>query len=116
MKNIKLLFLLTAFCIGSLVVNAEAKNDKHHHKHEEKHMKKVKHNGPPDHAPAHGYREKFEHYPDANIYHDLDKDVYYRYDNDKWVRTVEVPTDIDLGSGVSVDLNETIPAVIRSMN
>lgn len=81
-----------------------------------KSWKKAKRNGPPDHAPAHGYRAKFKHYPDANIYYDTYKDVYYGMKNGKWQPYDRLPTNINLGSGVAIDLERAIPEAIRALS
>lgn len=69
-------------------------------------------NGPPAHAPAHGYRAKhhYRYYPDASVYYDTAKDVYFYLDNDSWRISVSLPSSIRLGSTyVSLELDTDKP-------
>lgn len=51
--------------------------------------------GPPEHAPAHGYRHKYRYcyYPDARVYYDLDRRLYFYLDGG-WRSAVRLPRDI----------------------
>lgn len=48
--------------------------------------------GPPDHAPAHGYRSKYryQYYPNAGVYFDLDRRFYFYLDGG-WHRSAYLP-------------------------
>lgn len=56
--------------------------------------KKHYRNGPPDHAPAHGYRSQYrnyQYYPDANVYYDAKRNVYFYPSGKRWVETHRLP-------------------------
>lgn len=75
---------------------------KPHHKH------KVKKHGPPAHVPAHGYRAKhhYRYYPDAYVYYDTGRSVYFYMDNGAWRMSVSLPGFIRLGSAyVSLEMD-----------
>ena len=92
----------------------KTKKNKASKKRDKYHKKAHKRKGPPDHAPAHGYRAKFKHYPGSDIYQNTETDTYFRKINGEWSPVDEVPTNIKLGKGVSVDLEESIPEIIRA--
>lgn len=64
--------------------------------------------GPPDHAPAHGYRAKYRYYyyPDAAVYFDLDRRLYFYLDGG-WRRAERLPRDlyVRLGGPVALTLD-----------
>lgn len=65
--------------------------------------------GPPDWAPAHGYREKTRHiyFSDYNFYFDLEKKVYIYLSGDNWQVSAQLPSvyaKIDLGHAAQVEL------------
>lgn len=71
-----------------------------------------KKNGPPAHAPAHGYRAKhhYRYYQDACVYYDTDRGSYFYLDNGEWQISVSLPNSIHLGSAyVSLELDTSEP-------
>ena len=71
-----------------------------------------KKNGPPAHAPAHGYRAKhhYRYYPDAYVYYDTDRGAYFYLDNGEWRISVSLPSSIHLESAyVSLELDTDEP-------
>lgn len=62
--------------------------------------------GPPDHAPAHGYRNKYRYhyYPDAGVYFDLDRKIYFYLDHG-WRSAVVLPRHLRVILGGPVTLN-----------
>jgi hypothetical protein len=58
----------------------------------------VEKGGPPDHAPAHGYRAKYEYryYPADRVYFDLHRQVYFYLKGDSWQVAVSLPREISL--------------------
>ena len=51
--------------------------------------------GPPPHAPAHhGYRAKhtYRYYPDAYVYYDVTRKVYFYLEKDEWIMSVSFPS------------------------
>ena len=65
--------------------------------------------GPPAHAPAHGYRAKYNYnyYPDENVYYDTDRKLYFYMEGDNWRASVSLPFDLKLklGDHVSVEMD-----------
>lgn len=63
--------------------------------------------GPPDHAPAHGYRQKYRYnyYPEASVYFDLDRRLYFYMDGG-WRSAQRLPRDlrVRLQAPVSLEL------------
>ena len=69
--------------------------------------------GPPAHAPAHGYRKKFQyvHYPDSGVYYASDRGQYYWLEAGQWKIGARLPgyVTIDLGNGVTIELDSDTP-------
>ena len=70
---------------------------------------KVKSNGPPPWAPAHGYRAKTRqvYFPEYNFYFDVQKSVYIYFSADNWQVGVKLPSlyvGVDLKGAVKVEL------------
>jgi hypothetical protein len=69
--------------------------------------------GPPPHAPAHGYRAKYQYryYPNCNVYHDASRGVYFYLKGDGWAVGASLPTDLlpNLGASVSLDMDTDKP-------
>ena len=69
--------------------------------------------GPPDHAPAHGYRKKYtyRYYPDASVYFDVNRQVYFHLEHGNWSIDASLPTSLklNLGSPVSIELDTDKP-------
>ncbi len=59
-----------------------------------------KKNGPPAHAPAHGYRAKhqYRYYPDESVYFDTGANNYFYIDNGTWRVSASLPHAISLSS------------------
>ena len=59
---------------------------------EYKHKKK----GPPDHAPAHGYRAKhyYRYYPSSSVYYDIDRELFFYLKGDNWEVSASLPGSI----------------------
>ena len=74
---------------------------------------KTKNNGPPDHAPAHGYRAKrqYKYYPSASVYHDFNKGLYFYLSGSNWQVRTTLPKDLRIRLGSSV-LPHLYPAVV----
>jgi len=71
-----------------------------------------KKNGPPAHAPAHGYRAKhnYRYYPDESVYVDTDRGTCFYLDNGTWQVSVSLPHSIRLSSNyVSLELDTDKP-------
>ena len=75
----------------------------------------VKHNGPPDHAPAHGYRakHKYEYYPDSQVYFESSRGLYFYLSGSNWKMTASLPTDLKLklGNHVTIEMEGDKPYV-----
>ncbi len=67
-------------------------------------QQKVVKQGPPAHAPAHGYRAKhrYRYYPDARVYLDTARDRYFYSDRGTWKVSVSLPDRIRVRMGSSV--------------
>jgi hypothetical protein len=69
--------------------------------------------GPPAHAPAHGYRKKFQYryYPSAQVYFDIDRRLYFYYEGGRWSASASLPGSIrvSLGESVHVELETDRP-------
>ncbi|HEY5602298.1 MAG TPA: hypothetical protein VIM41_04245 [Gammaproteobacteria bacterium] len=70
-------------------------------------------NGPPDHAPAHGYRAKhsYHYYPDAQVYFDTGRSVYFYLSDGAWKLSASLPGSlkVSLGSHISIDMDSDKP-------
>ena len=70
-------------------------------------------NGPPAHAPAHGYRAKhrYQYYPSCSVYFDIGKGVYFYLEGDDWRVSVELPNHlrVRLGGYVIVEMETDRP-------
>lgn len=62
--------------------------------------------GPPDHAPAHGYRRKYgyRYYPDAQVYFDIERKNYFYLDGGQWRVSVSLPQELKVRLGDHVEL------------
>ena len=105
------LFIMAAFltfgCSGSKVkVKYEKKDNSGYSKTEHKHKHKHKKNGPPAHAPAHGYRakHKYRYYPDCAVYHDTARGLYFYIKGGNWEVGGSLPHNLQMGLGESVSL------------
>ena len=68
--------------------------------------------GPPAHAPAHGYRAKYSYryYPNERTYYDIGRRLYFYMQGAKWEVSVSLPGDIQLSNEyVSITLGTDTP-------
>lgn len=83
-----------------------------HHDHDRSYGPSAK-GGPPDHAPAHGYRRKFQYryYPTAEVYFDIDRGLYFYYEDGRWSASATLPGSIRvrLGDSVRIELDTDTP-------
>ena len=70
-------------------------------------------NGPPAHAPAHGYRAKhtYRYYPSAQAYYDVDKRAYFYLEGEEWRVSVSLPISLKakLGDYVTIGMDSDKP-------
>jgi hypothetical protein len=70
-------------------------------------------NGPPPHAPAHGYRAKhtYRYYPDVEVYFDLTKRVYFYQESRQWSVSASLPDylRLRLGDHVVISMASEVP-------
>jgi hypothetical protein len=81
------------------------------HKKAEK-TKVSKKNGPPSHAPAHGYRAKhsYRYYRNEHTYYDTNRKLYFYLDGGGWRIAVSLPSHIKLSNDfVTVELETDKP-------
>lgn len=68
---------------------------------------------PPPHAPAHGYRAKhwYHYYPDAYVYFDVSRKLYFYLEGDRWVMSVSVPPNLQirLADHVAIEMDSDRP-------
>ena len=71
-----------------------------------------KKNGPPSHAPAHGYRTKhsYRYYRNERTYYDTNRKLYFYLDGGGWRIAVSLPSHIKLSNDfVTVELETDKP-------
>lgn len=58
-------------------------------------------NGPPAHAPAHGYRAKYQYryYPACSVYFDISRKVYFYLEGEHWRISAGLPNTLRVGLG-----------------
>jgi hypothetical protein len=58
-------------------------------------------NGPPAHAPAYGYRAKYQYryYPVCSVYFDIGRKVYFYLEGENWRISAELPDRLRVGLG-----------------
>jgi hypothetical protein len=69
-------------------------------------------NGPPPHAPAYGYRAKYQYryYPDESVYFDIHRGIYFHLNRGEWTMSVSLPGSIRLGNDyVTLELETDKP-------
>lgn len=78
-----------------------------------KQVSKAPGHGPPAHAKAHGYRRKFgyKYYPDAQVYFDTARKVYFYLDGGSWRMSVSLPSELKvrLGNSVEIEMDSDKP-------
>ncbi len=76
---------------------------------------KTKKGGPPPHAPAHGYRAKYnyQYYPHNSVYFDTYRKVYFYIEGNMWRMSVSLPQEIHvkLGDYVSIEMDIDKPYI-----
>ena len=69
--------------------------------------------GPPPHAKAHGYHRKFgyHYYPNAEVYYDEGRKVYFYLDGNEWRMEVSLPGSlrVRLGDYVEIEMDSDKP-------
>ena len=77
--------------------------------------KKQKRQGPPPHAPAHGYRSKhqYRYYPSKSVYYDTGRGLYFYLKGGNWEVGASLPGSLrmELGEYVSMDLDTDKPYI-----
>ena len=77
--------------------------------------KKHKKQGPPAHAPAHGYRAKhqYRYYPSRSVYYDTGRRLYFYLKGDNWEVGASLPGSlrVGLGDAVSIELETDKPYI-----
>ena len=77
--------------------------------------KKHKKQGPPAHAPAHGYRAKhqYRYYPSESVYYDKGRGLYFYLKGSNWEVGASLPSSLRMGLGdyVSMELDTDKPYV-----
>lgn len=80
-----------------------------------KYVKNQKNGGPPPHAPANGYRAKYQYryYPSSSVYYDTGRGLYFYLRGDNWEVGASLPNSLRLGLGdsVSVELDTDKPYI-----
>jgi hypothetical protein len=81
---------------------------------------KTKKNGPPAHAPAHGYRAKhqYRYFPSSSVYHDADRGLYFYLSGSNWQVAASLPHDlqIQLGNSVSIEMDTDKPYIYNDQH
>lgn len=76
---------------------------------------KHKKGGPPSHAPAHGYRAKYQYryYPRHSVYYDDGRKIYFYIKGDHWEVGASLPSHlrVSLGDFVSIELDTDKPYI-----
>lgn len=71
--------------------------------------------GPPSHAPAHGYRAKYQYryYPRCSVYYDYGRKIYFYIKGDHWEVGASLPSHlrISLGDSVNIELDTDKPYI-----
>lgn len=79
-----------------------------------KHKKK----GPPAHAPAHGYRAKYQYryFPSRSVYFDTGRGLYFYLKGNNWEVGVSLPSSlrVELGDSVSIELDTDKPYIYHA--
>jgi hypothetical protein len=62
--------------------------------------------GPPPHAPAYGYRAKYQYryYPSCSVYYDYGRKIYFYIKGDHWEFGASLPSHLRIGLGDSVNI------------
>ena len=105
-----ILFVVSAFADSSNSIKIAKDNELEHGQIKKRYKH---HNGPPDHAPAHGYRAKYQYryYPRCSVYRDAAREVYFYLKGENWEVGISLPSHLknDLGEYVSLELETDKP-------
>lgn len=70
-------------------------------------------NGPPGHAPAHGYRAKhqYHYYPSSEVYYDTARGMYFYLSDNDWKISASLPGSLKLrlGEHVTIEMESDKP-------
>ena len=73
--------------------------------------------GPPDHAPAHGYRAKYQYhyYPSCKVYYDTARKIFFYLKGENWEVGVSLPNHLksELGEYISLELETDRPYLLN---
>jgi hypothetical protein len=103
-------FCLVCFLTGSVFAGGSFTfkwgNETNAAQQQVKNKSKQKKGGPPAHAPAHGYRAKYQYryYPSSHVYQDTERGIYFYLKGDKWEVGASLPLPLKEGLGESVSL------------
>ena len=109
-------FFIVSFCTdvfagGSLSIQWGKGSGSDNHEVAKKHKKQ----GPPAHAPAHGYRAKhqYRYYPSRSVYYDTGRGLYFYLKGDNWEVGASLPGSlrVGLGDAVSIELETDKPYI-----
>ena len=74
---------------------------------------KAKKAGPPPHAPAHGYRAKYQYryFPSCSVYYDTGRKIYFYLQGDNWRVSASLPNTLHLklGDFVGIEMDTDKP-------
>ena len=70
---------------------------------------------PPPHAPAHGYRAKYQYryYPSSSVYYDTGRGIYFYLNGETWEVSASLPrhVSVQLGDYLSIEMDNDRPYV-----
>jgi hypothetical protein len=70
-------------------------------------------NGPPSHAPAHGYRRNhaYRYYPSAQVYFSPERNTYFYLEGSTWRMSASLPLNLQvrLGDHVTIEMDSDTP-------
>ncbi|MGD9174851.1 MAG: hypothetical protein PVF29_11850 [Desulfobacterales bacterium] len=76
---------------------------------------KHKNDGPPSHAPANGYRAKYQYryYPGCSVYYDCERKLYFYIKGGHWEVGASLPSclRVSLGDFVNIELDTDKPYI-----
>jgi hypothetical protein len=97
------------FAGGSINIQWGKGSDSDNRQVSKKHEKQ----GPPAHAPAHGYRAKhqYRYYPSRSVYYDTGRGLYFYLKGENWEVGASLPGSlrVGLGDAVSIELETDKP-------
>lgn len=99
------------FAGGSISIKWKKESESDQPQAAQKHEKQ----GPPAHAPAHGYRAKhqYRYYPSCSVYYDTGRGLYFYLKGDRWEVGASLPSSLRVGLGdyVSMELETDKPYI-----